>query len=151
MISMRMGRNLSWEPFNKGLTHAFVLEFASQADLDYYLLKDPVHAAFSKSALPLIEDSTVMDIRDGILFGDAFVKPGTPAHGVYKGQCHCGELEWVVRSEEELSHVLCHCDTCKRLGGGPYSCNYIVPKETLAITRGKPGHYQYKGASGLLK
>ncbi|PSK58601.1 Chitin synthase 4 [Elsinoe australis] len=122
MIGMRMGRNLSWEPFNKGLTHAFVLEFASQADLDYYLLKDPVHAAFSKSALPLIEDSTVMDIRDGILFGDAFVKPGTPAHGVYKGHCHCG--------------------------GGPYSCNYIVPEETLAITRGKPGHYQYKGASG---
>ncbi|KAI7378206.1 hypothetical protein KC336_g19428, partial [Hortaea werneckii] len=29
MLSMRMGKNRSWEPFSNGMTHAFVLEFAS--------------------------------------------------------------------------------------------------------------------------
>lgn len=34
MLSVRMGKNRSWEPFSKGMTHAFALEFASQDDLD---------------------------------------------------------------------------------------------------------------------
>ncbi|MCJ1246467.1 hypothetical protein MMC30_003674 [Trapelia coarctata] len=29
MLSMRMGKNISSEPFSKGMTHAFILEFAS--------------------------------------------------------------------------------------------------------------------------
>lgn len=42
------------------MTHGFVLEFASQQDLDYYLTEDPVHLAFSDAAQPLIEDSVVI-------------------------------------------------------------------------------------------
>src|SRR4051812_44741553 len=60
MISMRMGKNHSWEPFSKGMTHAFILEFANVEDRDYYLLKDPVHRAFSAKAGPFIEDSLVV-------------------------------------------------------------------------------------------
>ena len=60
MISMRMGKNHSWEPHSKGITHAFILEFANADDRDYYLLKDPVHHAFSAKAAPLIEDSVVV-------------------------------------------------------------------------------------------
>ena len=60
IISMRMGKNHSWEPYSKGMTHAFILEFANTADRDYYLLKDPVHHAFSTKAGPLIEDSLVV-------------------------------------------------------------------------------------------
>jgi hypothetical protein len=51
---------MSWEPFSKGMTHGFVLEFASQEDLDYYLTEDPVHLAFSAAAKSLIEDSVVV-------------------------------------------------------------------------------------------
>ncbi|OAG11169.1 dabb-domain-containing protein, partial [Paraphaeosphaeria sporulosa] len=65
--SLRAGKNTSWEPFSKGMTHAFILEFASQDDLDYYLTAEPVHVQFSKDAKPLIEDSLVVDIRDGVL------------------------------------------------------------------------------------
>ncbi|OMP83329.1 hypothetical protein BK809_0004710 [Diplodia seriata] len=157
MLSMRMGKNRSWEPFGKGMTHAFVLEFASQDDLDYYLTKDPVHRAFSRAAGPLIDDSVVVDIRDGVLFGPGATRPegvtfpGEEEGKRWKGSCHCGGTEWevVVRGEgEELKHVLCHCDTCKKLGGGPYSCNYIVPREDLTITKGRPSVYTYKGASG---
>ncbi|PSN59490.1 hypothetical protein BS50DRAFT_447478, partial [Corynespora cassiicola Philippines] len=65
--SLKAGKNRSWEPFSKGLTHGFVLEFASQEDLDYYLTAEPVHLQFSKNAKPLIEDSVVIDIKDGVL------------------------------------------------------------------------------------
>ncbi|KAF3037505.1 hypothetical protein E8E12_006426 [Didymella heteroderae] len=75
MLSMRMGQNSSWEPFNKGMTHGFVLEFASQEHLDYYLLQDSVHLEFSRNAGPLIEDSVVVDIKDGVLFGPKPRKP----------------------------------------------------------------------------
>jgi hypothetical protein len=64
MMSMKAGKNMSWEAFAKGMTHGFVLEFRSQEDLDYYLTEDPVHAAFSAAARPLIEDSVVVGTLD---------------------------------------------------------------------------------------
>lgn len=147
MLSMRMGKNTSWEPYSKGMTHAFILEFASQADLDYYLLQDPVHREFSRKAGPWIEDSLVVDIRDGVLFGPAAKMPlGTRE---YRGGCHCGGLEWMARLET-AEHVLCHCQTCQKLGGGPYSCNQIIPRGDLRMVRGEPAVYTYTGASGEL-
>lgn len=149
MLSMRMGKNTSWESFHKGMTHGFILEFANQSDLDHYLTCDPIHLAFSRAAKQLIGDSIVIDILDGQLFGPRAVKPGTPeAGGVYPGSCHCGSLAWKGRFTEEPKHILCHCDTCKQLGGGPYSCNFIVPAEDLAMIKGEPKHYSWKGASG---
>jgi hypothetical protein len=41
------------------MTHALILEFDNNEDRDYYLLKDPVHRAFSQKAGPFIEDSLV--------------------------------------------------------------------------------------------
>ncbi|KAJ9648131.1 hypothetical protein H2201_002330 [Coniosporium apollinis] len=146
MLSLRAGKNRSWEPFSKGMTHGFVLEFANQEDLDYYLTSDPVHLAFSKAAGPLIEDSVVVDIRDGILFGSPAKRPGT-GPGNYSGSCHCGQMAWTANLGT-AEHVLCHCETCRKLGGGPYSCNQIIPREDLSITRGEPRVYVYKGASG---
>jgi len=144
---MRVGQNRSWEGIAKGATHAAVLEFANQDDLDYYLLKDPVHRAFSVNMAVLVEDVTVVDIRDGVLAGPTPRKP-VGLGGVWKGTCHCGGCEWEVQSETQMKHVLCHCDTCKKLGGGPFSCNYIVPRENLEIIKGNPSVYAYKGASG---
>ena len=68
MLSMKAGKNMSWEPFGKGMTHGFVLEFKDQADLDYYLTEDPVHAAFSAAAKGLIEDSIVVGTWVSSLF-----------------------------------------------------------------------------------
>lgn len=149
MRSMRFGKNNSWEGKGKGITHVAILEFASQEDLDYYLLQDTVHAEFSRQAAPLVEDVTVVDIQDGVLFGPTPQKP-VGLGGLYKGSCHCQGCEWEVQTPEgeALKHVLCHCDTCKRLGGGPYSCNYIVPHGSLRVTKGSPNVYTYKGASG---
>ena len=60
MISMGMGKNHGWEPHSRGIPHAFIVEFANADDRDYYLLKDPVHHAFSAKAAPLIGDSVVV-------------------------------------------------------------------------------------------
>lgn len=62
MLSLRAGKNQSWEDFSKGMTHGFVLEFRNQEDLDYYLTEDPVHRAFSEDVVKrgLLEDSVVV-------------------------------------------------------------------------------------------
>jgi hypothetical protein len=132
------------------MTHGFVLEFANQADLDYYLTTEPVHKAFSKAAKPLIEDSLVIDIKDGVLFGPTAEHPSTKGDGVRRGMCHCESIHWTAKLEN-AEHVLCHCSTCQKLGGGPYSCNQIIPKEELHIILGEENirQYRYKGASGM--
>merc|ERR1712137_1245869 len=52
----------------------------------------------------------------------------------YQAQCHCGhhKWEWTLESDKQ-SHILCHCDTCKVLSGGPYTLNQIVPKSATHI------------------
>jgi hypothetical protein len=115
---------MSWESFSKDMTHGFVLEFDNQSDLDYYLTEDPVHLSFSAAAKPLIEDSVVVDIHNGVLFGPSPPKP-QPKQKLYNGSCHCGAITWTA-GLKDARHILCHCDTCKRLGGGPYSLNAII-------------------------
>jgi len=69
----------------------------------------------------------------------------------YNGVCHCGQTEWTAKLDGETSkHILCHCDTCKILGGGAFTMNQIVPKSTLSFTKGESSlkSYTYKGDSG---
>lgn len=92
----------------------------------------------------MIADAKVRtDIEDGVLFADSNSNDSTN----FEGSCHCGQIEWNVRLDNP-QHILCHCDTCKKLGGGPFSCNQIVAKDDLRITRGSPKIYTYTGASG---
>jgi hypothetical protein len=150
--SLKAGKNRSWEAFSKGMTHGFVLEFACQEDLDYYLTAEPAHLQFSKDAKPLIEDSVVIDIKDGVLFGPKAEHPFAKGEGIWRGACHCQSVRWTARLES-AEHVLCHCSTCQKLGGGPYSCNQIIHKDALRIIEGQDNvrEYQYKGASGTLQ
>ncbi|KAI9672385.1 MAG: hypothetical protein M1817_003407 [Caeruleum heppii] len=93
----------------------------------------------------------------------------------YNGRCHCGQVEWTV-SLEDASHVICHCDACKMLSGGPETLNQIVPKvqtpsnsvpspslgtsgrdlpetdiiqDSFKITKGSVKEYLYHGDSGI--
>lgn len=50
-----------------GITHAFVVEFASAADRDYYVQSDPSHLAFVKTLDGLIEKAQVIDFTDRVL------------------------------------------------------------------------------------
>lgn len=49
-----------------GITHAFVVHFASADDRDYYVSKDPAHLAFVKSLDGIIEKAQVVDFIDGV-------------------------------------------------------------------------------------
>lgn len=54
------------EKLQKGLTHGFVVEFASLTDRDYYTEKDPVHAKLGKALLEGSEIVTVLDYEVGV-------------------------------------------------------------------------------------
>lgn len=49
-----------------GITHAFVVEFSSAADRDYYVSEDPVHQEFVRSLSGLIEKAQVLDFTNGV-------------------------------------------------------------------------------------
>jgi hypothetical protein len=51
---------------NKGYTHAFVVEFASKEDRDYYITKDPIHSEYAKALLDAVggvENVLVVDFE----------------------------------------------------------------------------------------
>jgi len=58
--SFEWGKNNSPENLNQGLTHCFVLTFASEKDRDAYL-PHPDHKAFVEIAGPHIDKVTVVD------------------------------------------------------------------------------------------
>ena len=37
-----------------------------------------------------------------------------------------------------LSQALCHCPDCKKISGGNYSNNFVVPSEAFKVTSGTP-------------
>ncbi|KAJ9636252.1 hypothetical protein H2201_006230 [Coniosporium apollinis] len=69
----------------------------------------------------------------------------------YTGKCDCGQTTWEVELDKDTaSHILCHCDTCKRLSGGAFTLNQIIPKDSLKFTKGgdELKKYTYSGESG---
>ncbi|KAK4452537.1 hypothetical protein QBC34DRAFT_26714 [Podospora aff. communis PSN243] len=65
VLSLRGGKDHSPEGLQNGMTHGFVVEFASVEDRDYYVNKDPAHLAFVKSIEALVDKATVVDFNDG--------------------------------------------------------------------------------------
>jgi len=49
-----------------GLTHGFVVEFASAEDRDYYCFKDPAHLAFIKTLDGKVDGGRVVDYEPGV-------------------------------------------------------------------------------------
>ena len=48
------------------MTHAFVVEFDSAADRDYYVQEDPAHQAFVRSLDGVIEKAQAIDFTNGV-------------------------------------------------------------------------------------
>ena len=48
------------------MTHAFVVEFASVEDRDYYVKEDPVHREFVQSLDGVLEKGQVVDFTPGV-------------------------------------------------------------------------------------
>ncbi|KAF3910655.1 hypothetical protein ABW21_db0205915 [Orbilia brochopaga] len=67
IISVKGGLDSSQENLQDGLTHGFVLEFASAWDRDYYVNEDPAHQKF-KGALKTngLAKVVVVDFTNGV-------------------------------------------------------------------------------------
>ncbi|KAJ5089478.1 stress responsive A/B barrel domain protein [Penicillium argentinense] len=60
------GIDNSIEGIQNAISHAFVVEFSSAADREYYVRNDPVHQEFIQSVGGLLEKAQVIDFTDGI-------------------------------------------------------------------------------------
>ncbi|KAK0637463.1 stress responsive A/B barrel domain-containing protein [Bombardia bombarda] len=60
------GRDNSPEKLQNGLTHAFVVEFESAAERDYYVEMDPAHQDFKRDIKDIVEKATVLDFTNGV-------------------------------------------------------------------------------------
>lgn len=47
------------------MTHAFIMEFETAQDRDYYVNEDPVHLEFKKLADQVLEKAVVVDFTNG--------------------------------------------------------------------------------------
>jgi hypothetical protein len=75
-------------------------------------------------------------------------------------ECHFGgeeacplvSFEGEDKARALTDQTFSHCNTCKKLSGGAYTLNQIVPSSNLKITKGEKDLkiYEYAGASGML-
>ncbi|CAI7591269.1 unnamed protein product [Penicillium glandicola] len=50
----------------------------------------------------------------------------------YQGHCNCESIR-VTLPQQPPTSVVCHCDCCKRAGGGAFSINYLVNENELTV------------------
>ncbi|KAK5330899.1 hypothetical protein LTR70_000221 [Exophiala xenobiotica] len=66
IVSSSGGVDNSPEGAQGGLTHGFVVEFASKGDRDYYVGEDPSHKKFQEKNRPRFDDVRVIDYEKGV-------------------------------------------------------------------------------------
>ena len=64
----------------------------------------------------------------------------------FSGHCLCGSVSFNCIAEPEFPHC-CHCDDCRRAGGGVYGCFVYVSAESLQVT-GEMHSYRHKNDQG---
>lgn len=63
--SLTGGKDNSKEGLQSNITHAFVVEFASVEDRDYYVNTDPAHRDFVAFIGPIAEKAVIVDYAEG--------------------------------------------------------------------------------------
>ncbi|KAL3480194.1 hypothetical protein BJX99DRAFT_36227 [Aspergillus californicus] len=66
ILSSSGGKDNSPEGMQNGITHAFVVVFASAEDRDYYVEKDPAHLGFVKTLGDVLDKVQVIDYVPGV-------------------------------------------------------------------------------------
>ncbi|KAI1644285.1 stress responsive A/B barrel domain protein [Daldinia loculata] len=64
--SLTGGKDNSIEGAQRDLTHAFVAEFESIEDRNYYVNEDPWHAEFKSWVVPFLENFVIVDYSEGV-------------------------------------------------------------------------------------
>ncbi|EXJ95331.1 hypothetical protein A1O1_00451 [Capronia coronata CBS 617.96] len=63
------------------------------------------------------------------------------------GSCFCGNIK-IEYSGEPAMIALCHCADCRKISGGLYSYNVVVPSSNFKITAGKPSEISKTADTG---
>ncbi|KAL4813819.1 hypothetical protein BDW67DRAFT_187408 [Aspergillus spinulosporus] len=61
------GKDHSPEGAQHGMTHAFVAQFESREDRDYYVSEDPVHLELGTRIAPVVETFLCLDFTPGLI------------------------------------------------------------------------------------
>jgi len=64
-----------------------------------------------------------------------------------EGQCLCGDIR-ISYSGEPVDKRLCHCRDCRKISGGAYSVNFIVPADKFEVVSGAPKTFSKTADSG---
>ncbi|OCT53524.1 DUF636 domain protein [Cladophialophora carrionii] len=63
------------------------------------------------------------------------------------GSCFCGNIK-VEYSGDPAMTALCHCADCRKISGGNYSNNIVVPSANFKVTQGTPKEITKTADSG---
>mgnify|MGYP001027951349 CR=1 FL=1 len=63
------------------------------------------------------------------------------------GGCLCGKIRFETTSEPVMQ-ILCHCTDCQTVSGSAFYTAYIVPLESVMLTKGEPGGFDVKSDRG---
>ncbi|CAI7598658.1 unnamed protein product [Penicillium pancosmium] len=50
----------------------------------------------------------------------------------YRGSCNCASVS-IALPEQPPNSILCHCDNCKKAGGGAFSVNYFISEDDMTV------------------
>lgn len=60
-----------------------------------------------------------------------------------RGSCLCGAVSYTTSADFEMSGN-CHCNTCKKITGGPFEAFAMIAAESFRLTSGEESLVQYK-------
>lgn len=59
------------------------------------------------------------------------------------GSCLCGAVSYATSADFEMSGN-CHCNTCKKITGGPFEAFAIIDAQSFELNSGEKNLVQYK-------
>ena len=63
------------------------------------------------------------------------------------GGCLCGKARFETTTKPVMQS-LCHCTDCQTVSGSAFYTAYIVPLETVTLTKGEPGEFDVTSDKG---
>lgn len=63
------------------------------------------------------------------------------------GGCLCGAIRFETAAVPAFQ-LLCHCRDCQTVSGAAAYAAYVVPIDSLSLTRGEPSHFEVVADSG---
>ena len=67
----------------------------------------------------------------------------------FSGRCLCGAIQYECGSSPNFQ-ANCHCDDCRRSGGGVYASFVFVAEESLKVSRGEISTFTHQTDRGNL-